>query len=163
MRRIALCAALLAAALVVVAPFATRARAQEKSTTNVRREIADLLAAVVSSINKGDMTSLSELVSTKQGFVAIANGQIVRGHDALLKNAGLLVGNQGKYTIALGQLDINTIKGGVVVATGPYTIQVKGKKGSVTGKGAVTFVLEKQDKFWRVAHINRSLYSAAAN
>jgi hypothetical protein len=148
------------AALVALVAFAPLARTQEPSNTDVRREIADLLSKFVDSANKGDVTTMSELVSSKSGFVAIGNGEIVKGHDELMKNAGVLVGKQGKYTLALGQLDINTIKNGVIVATGPYTVQVSGETASVLGKGGITFVCEKQDKYWRIAHLHRSLAEA---
>jgi len=157
MKRIAVYASLLAVLLAALSPLA---RTQEPANTDVRREVADLLSKVVDSTNKGDMTTLAELVSRKSGFTAIANGEIAKGHDELMKNANLLVGQQGKYSMSLGEMDVNQIKPGVVIATGPYAITVTGDTASVKGKGFVSFVVEKQDKFWRIVHMHRSLAEA---
>ena len=152
MKGTAFCACLLA----VCAAIAPSAVCQEPAKTNVRQEIAALIKRFIDAANKGDVTTLSELVSSKSGFVAIANGAAVKGHDALVKKASALVGSQGQYSVAVGSLDINTVKGGVVIATGPYVVNAKTGAKTVQGKGAITFVLEKQGKYWRIAHMNRS-------
>ena len=131
--------------------------AQTESKTAMRQDVAEVLNKFTSAINHGDGTTAMSLISDKPGVTVIGGGEVVRGPSNIRARLNKLIANHDKYELTIGALDVANVNG-LALCTGPYSLKVKGKQASADLKGALTFLLEYQNKKkWMIVHLHRSI------
>jgi ketosteroid isomerase-like protein len=147
----------MALAALTLVTLCLPARAQDPAREAMTNDVRALLSRFVAALNSGNLNEATTMISTKPSVSIISNGRITRGPNAIAGKLNELMGLQGKYQFKLGVLDVANVNG-VALVTGPYTVSVKGRSGSASGRGAVTFLLENQARRrWVIVHINRCL------
>jgi ketosteroid isomerase-like protein len=115
--------------------------------------------AYVAAHNKADAGAMAAMYSTQPGVTSTGDGEIIRGWDRIRERLGALdavVAAQGPPNLTLGSLDITSLGDRYALAIAPYTLTV-GKTGAeVTRRGAITLVLAKVGKDWKIIHDHAS-------
>ncbi len=135
--------------------------AQDPAKDNLRIDIAAFLSKFMDAANRADTTTLMAMISSKPDVCLIADGQIYQGTGDIQAHLEQLMGQRGKYLIQLGTMNIVN-DNGLALATGPYTMKLRGGAHAALFQGAVTFLLEKEGRrHWKITHLHRS--TAAVN
>jgi ketosteroid isomerase-like protein len=156
MKRIVL---MLALALIGLGAYTSSrlSYAQVEPKAAMRQDVADVLSKFTTAINAGDGTTAISLMSDKPGLTVVGDGDIVRGPDNIRASLNKLIAEHDKYEFALGALDTSNVNG-LALCTGPYSLRIKGTQESLKVKGAITVLLEYQNKKrWAIVHIHRSI------
>ena len=127
-------------------------RAQEPAKPQMQADVAAVLSKFVSTINAGDTTTTSTLISTKPNVTAIVNDRIYQGAVDIANALSKLGAQQGSYQFIMGTMDISNVNG-LALATGPCSLRRNGKQYAGTG----SFLLENYKGYgWVITHIHLS-------
>ncbi len=125
-----------------------------------RTEVQQLVRDYVDASNKPDVTAMMELVSRTDGVSMAINGSVARGWDAIRTyNDGATAAASGSFQMALGSIDVRPLGGTAAIVVAPVTLTIGGanQDESVQRTGALSMVLEKGDKGWKIVHQHMSL------
>jgi ketosteroid isomerase-like protein len=125
----------------------------------VRSEIEATVRAYAAAHNRGDAGAVAAMYSTQPGVTSIGDGDIVRGWDRIRERVGVLdslMAAQGHLNVSLGSLDITALGSNYALAIAPYTLTVGAGGTEVWQRGAMTLVLQKTGKDWKVIHDHTS-------
>jgi len=125
--------------------------APASSPEAVRTEVQQIVRAYVDAMNKPDVTAMMEMISRGPGGSSINDGSITRGWEAIRTANDAVVGVSG-YKMALGSIDVLPLGAANALVTVPVTITVTTDQGSSEESGAMTLVLEKSAKGWKIIH-----------
>jgi beta-aspartyl-peptidase (threonine type) len=136
------------AALLLLACGACSAQAPDA----VRSEVQQFVRSYVDATNKADVTAIMDMFSQNSGTSKIDDGSITRGWEAIRTSNDAMVGKVSGYKMALGSIDVLPLGAANAVATAPVTITTTTDQGSNEAEGAMTLVLEKSPKGWKILH-----------
>ena len=117
----------------------------------VRTEVQPVVRAYVEAQNKTDVTAMMEMISRAPGTSAISDGLITRGWEALRTLDDAVVGKMGSVMV-LGSIDVLPLGPVNALVTAPVTITTTTDQASSEESGALTLVLEKSAKGWKIIH-----------
>lgn len=148
------------AALLCVILLLTSSGCNSSSPEATRTEVQQLVRDYVDANNKPDVTAMMELVSRTDGVSMAINGNVARGWDAIRTfNDGATAASSGSFQMALGSIDVRPLGGSAALVVAPVTLTIGGANGdeSLQRTGALSMVLEKADKGWKIVHQHMSL------
>jgi ketosteroid isomerase-like protein len=134
------------------------AHAQEASAA-FRAEVEAAVQSFVAAHNKPDAGAVAAWYSTQPGVTSIGGGAIIRGWDRIREVVGTLdsvAAARGGLTLTLGSLDVTALGDKYALAVAPYTLVVGAAGTQVRQRGAMTLVLQKLGKDWKIIHDHTS-------
>lgn len=137
-------------------PAAARAQA---ASAAFRAEVEAAVRAFVAAHNKPDAGAVAAMYGTQPGITAVAGGAIIRGWDRIREVVGTLdsvAAARGGITLTLGSLDISALGDKYALAVAPYTLTLGKASTQVTQRGAITLVLQKAGREWKIIHDHTS-------
>lgn len=148
-------AVLLAALLLLAAPDlpAQPAGAAVSPQAEIQRLVRDYIAAH----NQADATAMMDLVARHPAVTSVSVGEITRGWDAIRAEADEITGQEGRYRLAVGTMDVTLLGGAHALVVAPTTITMVTAQGDVQVRGAMTLVFTKQPQGWRILNEHFSL------
>lgn len=138
---------LAAVAVAVSTPAPTQSQAAPTRTS-----IQDAVRAYVKAHNDADATAMMEAVSRDGAVSAISDGQITRGWEAIRQGADEITGNQGRFQLAVGTMDVTPLGNDHALVVAPVTVTVGTTQGDVQLRGAISLVVRKTGSRWLVLH-----------
>jgi ketosteroid isomerase-like protein len=139
----------------------------DTETTQV--EIQSLVKQFAEAAQK-DVNAMLAMYDQGPGTTSIGNGQITRGLEAIRKSADEnLVGQQGKFEIDLGSIDVVLLGGGYALSVTPFALTsttsplLSRRTKTIISpvmKGISTLVWKKTPQGWRVIHEHESYQPA---
>ena len=118
----------------------------------MRTEVQQVVRAYVDANNKADVTAMMEMMSRAPGVSSVNDGSITRGWDAIRTANDAVVGKVSGYNMAFGSIDVLPVGATTALVVAPVTITVTAGERSSQESGAMTLVLEKSDKSWKIIH-----------
>ena len=137
--------------------------ASQPSPDAVRQEVQEFVRNYVDATNKGDVTSMMEMVSRAQGVTSIMDGEISRGWDAIRTEEDNLTGKEGSYKVSIGSVDVTPLGASNALAVATMTTAVASQGQVVQDEGAMTLVLEKSKDGWKVLNEHFSTKAPEGN
>ena len=135
-----------------------------QSPDALRTEVQQVIRTYLDANNKPDVTAMMEMVSRTEGVSMVNNGDITRGWDAIRTfNDGVVSPSAPGFSMALGSIDVRPLGDRSALVLAPVTLTFAGATDAETTErtGALTFVLEKSDKGWKIVHQHLSLVPEA--
>jgi ketosteroid isomerase-like protein len=130
-----------------------------------RSEVEATVRAYVAAHNKADAGAMAAMYSAQPGVTSIGEAEIIRGWDRIRERLGALdsvAAARGPLTLALGSLDITALGDKYALAIAPYTLTLGEPGAEVRQRGAMTLVLQKVGKDWKIIHDHTSSIWAQA-
>ena len=152
------------AGLLLLGLWATAAQGQAASGA-FRAEVEAAVQAFVAAHNKGDAGAVAAMYAAQPGVSSISDGAIARGWDRIREQGGVLdslMAAQGHLTVSLGSLDVTALGNSYALAIAPYTLVAAARGSEVRQRGAMTLVLQKVEKDWKIIHDHTSSIPAPA-
>jgi ketosteroid isomerase-like protein len=115
--------------------------------------------AYVAAHNKGDAGAVAAMYSTQPGVTSIGDGEIVRGWDRIRERMDVLdslMAVRGHLNVTLGSLDITALGNNYALAIAPYSLAVGAGGTEARQRGAMTLVLQKVGRDWKIIHDHTS-------
>jgi ketosteroid isomerase-like protein len=103
-------------------------------------------------MNRADVASMMKMFSKRSGVTAIGDGAISHGWKSIQTDAQQFVGREGTFKFTVGLVEVTPLGSGYVLAVAPLTVQTVGQEEDVEVPAAMTLVLERADKSWKVLH-----------
>jgi ketosteroid isomerase-like protein len=125
----------------------------------VRAEVQPVIRAYVEAQNKADVTAMMEMISRAPGTSSINDGSITRGWEALRTLNDAVVGKLGSVMV-LGSIDVLPLGPVNALVTAPVTTTTTVDQVSTEESGALTLLLEKTAKGWKIIHEHYSSQAA---
>lgn len=147
MRRLSVSVPLVVLLLVLVPPLPGQV---PTTTSAVQRAIR----LYVDALNKGDASALASLYSREVGVVAIDDGKITRGWDAIRTQADSIVRAGDHFT--LGSVDVTTLGPSYALAVANVTISFPTEPGEEPVRAALSLLFKKSANQWTVIHSHTS-------
>src|SRR5437867_2979248 len=106
--------------------------------------------AYVDAMNKGDASALAALYSREIGVVAIEDGAITRGWDAIRAEADSIVSAGDQFS--LGSIDVTPLGPSYALAVASLTVRFRTDQGEEHGRAALSLLFKKTVNRWTIIH-----------
>lgn len=133
--------------------FAAGALLGQAASTQ-RQEVQNFVKAYADAANRGDVTAYMETHSRRTDLIEVNDGEITRGWDALRDEANRMIGLEGSYKISIGSIDVMGATRAIAVF--PFVANVATEQGPAQLRGAMTLVLGKSARGWKIIHDHTS-------
>ena len=143
-------ASLVFAALVLVPTLGTSSTEQAPAKPTLTAE--QFVKSYVKAMNRADVPSMMKMFSRGSGVTSIGDGSISHGWRSIQADAQQFVGREGTFKFTVGLVEVTPLGSGYVLAVAPFTMQTVGQEEDVELPAAMTLVLERSDKSWKVIH-----------
>jgi ketosteroid isomerase-like protein len=143
-------ASIVFAALLLVPTLGISSTEQAPSKPSVTAE--QFVRSYVKAMNRGDIGSLMNMVSKAPGVTSVGDGAISHGWRSIQTDARQFAGRQGTFKFTLGLVEVTPLGSSYVLAVAPFTVQTFGQEEDLEVPAAMTFVLEREGKSWKVVH-----------
>jgi beta-aspartyl-peptidase (threonine type) len=97
-----------------------------------------------------------EMYARRPDLITVNDGEITRGWDPLRDEANKMLGLEGSFKISVGSIDVVSLGPSRAIAVFPFVITVATDQGPRQLRGAMTLVLEKSPKGWKIMHDHTS-------
>ncbi len=133
------------------------------SPQQVRSEVQQAVKAYADAWNRADVSGVLELYAREPSVTSIGDGEITRGWESVrTETDSILTGLQGRFSVALGSIDVAPLGSQHALAVAPYTLTLGTQRGPVQVRGAMSFVLQRADSGWKIIHEHSSTIAESA-
>ena len=137
-----------AAALIV----GSGCSSQQPSDTAIESDIRQAVRNYMDATNKADATAMMDLFSQNPKTSTVSDGDITRGWEAIRTANDAMAGTAGATKMEVGSIDVMALGNAHAVAVAAVTFTTTTERGSEQEQGAMTLVLEKSPKGWKILH-----------
>jgi len=106
----------------------------------------------VKALNHADVASMMKMFSKSEGVTSIGDGTISHGWRSIKTDAQQVVGREGTFKFTTGVVEVTPLGSAHVLAVVPLTVQTVGQDEDVELPAAMTFVLAREGRSWKVIH-----------
>ena len=146
---------ILAIAVICVASLGASPAKTSKSDA-ARAEVQAFVKAYVEAENKGDASAIMEMISKSTDVASVTMGEITRGWDGIRDDVDAMTGAEEKVQVTLGTIEVTPLGTNFALAFAPCTITSSAAAEGLQLRGALTLVLEKSGKAWKILHEHTS-------
>src|SRR5262245_8112311 len=146
---------ILAIAVICIASLGASSTKASKSDAE-RADIQAFVKAYVEAENKGDASAIMEMFSKNADVASITMGEITRGWDGIRDDVDAVTGEAEKVQVALGTIEVKPLGANFALAFAPCTITSSAAEEGLQLRGALTLILEKSGKAWKILHEHTS-------
>lgn len=143
-------ASLVIAALLLIPTLGISSTEQAPTKPGVTAQ--QFVKTYVRAMNRGDVGSMMKMFSKDSGVTSIGDGAITHGWRSIQTDAKQFVGRQGTFKFTVGRVEVTPLGSDYVLAVAPFTVQTLGQEEDVEVPAAMTFVLQREGKSWKVVH-----------
>ena len=143
-------ASLVLATLLLVPTLGTSSTERAPAKPAVTAE--QFVKSYVKAMNRADVPSMMKMFDRGSGVTSIGDGSISHGWRSIQADAQQFVGREGTFKFTVGMVEVTPLGSGYVLAVAPFTMQTVGQEEDVELPAAMTLVLERADKSWKVIH-----------
>ena len=116
------------------------------SPQQVRSEVQQSVKTYADALNRADVSGVLELYARVPNVTSVGDGDITRGWESIRTDTdSLLTGGSGRFSAALGSIDVTPLGAEYALAVAPYTLTVPTQRGPVQVRGAISFVWQRAD------------------
>ena len=127
------------------------------SPQQVRTEIQQSVKAYADGLNRADVSGVLELYARVPEVTSVGDGEISRGWESIRTDTdSMLTGGSGRFSFALGSIDVTPLGARHALAVAPYTLTVPTPRGPVQIRGAISFIWQRADSGWKIIHEHSS-------
>lgn len=143
-------ASLVVAALLLVPALGNSSTEQAPAKPSTTAE--QFVKSYVKAMNRSDVGSMMKMFSKRSGVTAIGDGTISHGWGSIRSDVRQFVGRQGTFKFTVGLVEVTELGSGHVLAVAPFTVETMGQEEDVMLPAAMTLVLERDGRSWKVLH-----------
>jgi uncharacterized protein (TIGR02246 family) len=128
-----------------------------------RAQVEAAVRAYVAARNTADAGAVAALFSMQPGVTSIGDGEVQRGWDQIRRHLSVLdslTAAHQRATLTVGSVDVTPLGSSFALAIAGYTLTTTGPGGAAQRRGAMTLVLQKVDKDWKIIHDHLSTVPA---
>jgi uncharacterized protein (TIGR02246 family) len=129
----------------------------------MRAQVEAAVRAYVAARNTADAGAVAALFSMQPGVTSIGDGEIQLGWDQIRRHLSVLdslTAAHQRATLTMGSVDVTPLGSNFALAIAGYTLTTTGPGGVAQRRGAMTLVLQKVDKDWKIIHDHLSTVPA---
>ena len=130
--------------------------AKTPTSDAARADIQAFVKVYVEAENKGDASAIMEMVSKSTGVASITMGEVTRGWDGIRDDVDAMVGAEEKVKVGVGTIEVIQLGTNFALAFAPCTITSAAAEEGPQLHGALTLILEKSGKSWKILHEHTS-------
>jgi len=142
-------------AVICVASLGASPAKTSKSDA-ARAEVQAFVKAYVEAENKGDASAIMEMISKNADVASVTMGEITRGWDGIRDDVDAMTGAPEKVQVTLGTIEVIPLGTNFALTFAPCTITSSAAAEGLQLRGALTLVLEKSGKAWKILHEHTS-------
>lgn len=142
-------------AVICIASLGASAAKTSKSDAE-RTDVQAFVKAYVEAENKGDASAIMEMFSKSANVASITMGEITRGSDGIRDDIDAMTGEAEKVQVTLGTIEVTPLGTNFALAFAPCMITSSAATEGLQLRGALTLVLEKSGKAWKILHEHTS-------
>jgi ketosteroid isomerase-like protein len=143
-------ASLVFAAFLLIPTLGISSTEQAPAKPNVTAQ--QFVKSYVKAMNRADVASMMKMVSRSSGVTSVGDGSISHGWRSIQTDAQQFVGRKGSFKFTVGLVEVTPLGLEYVLAVAPFTVQTFGQEEDVELHAAMTFVLQREGKSWKVIH-----------
>jgi len=143
-------APLVFAALLLIPTLGASSNEQAPSRPAITAQ--QFVKSYVKAMNRADVSSMMKMFSQGSGVTSIGDGVISHGWRSIQTDAQQFVGRQGTFKFTVGSVEVTPLGANYVIAVAPLTVETVGQEEDIEVPAAMTLVLERADKSWKVVH-----------
>ena len=106
----------------------------------------------VKAMNHADVGSMMKMFSKSEAVTSIGDGTISHGWRSIKTDAQQFVGREGTFKFSTGVVEVTPLGAEHVLAVVPLTVQTVGQEEDIEVPAAMTFVLAREGRTWKVIH-----------
>lgn len=106
----------------------------------------------VKAMNRADVASMMKMFSKSEAVTSIGDGTISHGWRSIKTDAQQFVGREGTFKFTTGVVEVTPLGNAHVLAVVPLTVQTLGQEEDIELPAAMTFVLAREGRSWKVIH-----------
>jgi ketosteroid isomerase-like protein len=143
-------APLVLAALLLIPTLGASSNEQAPSKPAITAQ--QFVKSYVRAMNRADVSSMMKMFSQSSGVTSIGDGMISHGWRSIQTDAQQFVGREGTFKFTVGSVEVTPLGANYVLAVAPLTVETVGQEEDIEVPAAMTLVLERADKSWKVLH-----------
>ncbi len=143
-------ASLSLAALLLIPSLGVSSTEQAPAKPSITAQ--QFVKSYVRAMNHADVTSMMKMFSKADGVTSIGDGTISHGWRSIKTDAQQFVGREGTFQFTTGVVEVTPLGSEHVLAIVPLTVRTVGQDEDIELPAAMTFVLEREGRSWKVIH-----------
>ncbi len=143
-------ASLIFAALLMIPTMGISSTEQAPAKPNMT--VQQFVKSYVRAMNHSDVAAMMKMFSKGDGVTSIGDGTISHGWGSIKTDAQQFVGREGTFKFSMGVVEVTPLGSSHVLAVAPITVQTFGQEEDVEVPAAMTFVLQREGRSWKVIH-----------
>ena len=136
--------------------------AKTSKSDATRADVQAFVKAYVEAENKGDASAIMDMISKNADVASITMGEITRGWDGIRDEVDAMTGAVERVQVAVGTIEVSQLGTNFALAFAPCTISLSASAEGPQLRGALTLVLEKSGKAWKILHEHTSAHPPPA-
>ncbi len=154
-------ASLVFAALLLVPTLGNSSTEQAPAKPDVT--VQQFVKSYVKAMNRSDVGAMMKMFSGSAGVTSVGDGSISHGLGSIKADAQQFLGREGTFRFTVGLVEVTPLGSGYVLAVAPFTVETLGQEEDIELPAAMTLVLERDGKSWKVLHEHWSVKDAEDN